>query len=120
MHTINFAQGIDLLVKHQSHWDTPKKVRMGPHIWWHMALFHIERGDHESALSLMDEKLTKVAQELKSSADGIGSACLLVMSDATSLLLRLQMEGTISPAYFLALFVPSCEYDLFLKVSPKG
>ena len=98
---------MELMASFQPHWDKPQKTRMGPHMWWHMALFHIERGDHESALSLMDEKMTKVAQELKSSTDGIGSACLLVMADATSLLLRLQMEGTISPAYFWYMYMMS-------------
>ena len=87
---------MELLVSHQGHWDSHKKARMGPHMWWHMALFHIERGDHEAALSLLDDKMTKVAQDLKASAgpgQSIGSTCILVMSDATSLLLRLQMEG---------------------------
>jgi len=59
---------------------------MTPHIWWHLALFHIEKEEHETALQLFDEKI-------KFYAFKGGEASMKIITDATSLLLRLQMEG---------------------------
>lgn len=51
------------------------------HNWWHLALFHIGRGDHASALAIYDRALA--------------GALAMAMSrlDATSMLWRLRLEG---------------------------
>ena len=51
------------------------------HNWWHLALFHLDRGDHASALSIYDRVL--------SGALGIALSRL----DATSMLWRLRLDG---------------------------
>jgi tetratricopeptide (TPR) repeat protein len=51
------------------------------HNWWHLALFHIERGDHGAALAIYDRVL--------SGAFGMAMSRL----DATSMLWRLRVEG---------------------------
>ena len=52
------------------------------HLWWHMALFHIDADDAPAALRLFDEKI---------SAGGFGQALELV--DGASLLWRLSLLG---------------------------
>ncbi|HEX5128267.1 MAG TPA: tetratricopeptide repeat protein [Usitatibacter sp.] len=49
--------------------------------WWHLALFHLDRGDHASALAIHDRVL----------AGALGMA--MSRLDATSLLWRLRLEG---------------------------
>jgi tetratricopeptide (TPR) repeat protein len=51
------------------------------HNWWHLALLHIDRGDHGAALAIYDRAL--------SGALGMAMSRL----DATSMLWRLQLEG---------------------------
>jgi tetratricopeptide (TPR) repeat protein len=51
------------------------------HNWWHLALFHMDRGDHASALRIYDDVLA--------GAHGMAVSRL----DATSLLWRLRLEG---------------------------
>ena len=52
------------------------------HLWWHMALFHLDADDAPSALKLFDEKI---------SAAGFGQA--LELLDGSSLLWRLSLLG---------------------------
>ena len=52
------------------------------HLWWHMALFHIDADDAPAALRLFDEKI---------SAAGFGQA--LELLDGSSLLWRLSLLG---------------------------
>jgi tetratricopeptide (TPR) repeat protein len=60
------------------------------HNWWHLALFHIDRGDFAAALEIYDRVL--------------GGAHAMAMSrlDATSLLWRLRLEGADVGARFEA------------------
>lgn len=51
------------------------------HNWWHLALFHLDRGDHGAALSIYDRVL--------SGALGMAMSRL----DATSMLWRLRLDG---------------------------
>jgi tetratricopeptide (TPR) repeat protein len=52
------------------------------HLWWHMALFHLDANDAPAALTLFDEKI---------SAAGLGQA--LELLDGSSLLWRLWLLG---------------------------
>jgi tetratricopeptide (TPR) repeat protein len=52
------------------------------HLWWHLALCHVEQGDADAALQIYD-------RHLRPSEDG-GAAALI---DASALLWRLQLEG---------------------------
>jgi tetratricopeptide (TPR) repeat protein len=53
-----------------------------PHNWWHLALFHLDRGEYDAALALYDAKLVGTHTEM-----------MLVLVDATALLWRLRLEG---------------------------
>ncbi|KAK6482416.1 tetratricopeptide repeat protein 38 [Huso huso] len=54
------------------------------HNYWHWALYHIEKGEYEAALTIFDNQ---ISQSLHS------SGAMLDMVDACSMLYRLQMEG---------------------------
>lgn len=72
--------GIDWLTSREADW-APDNM-FAPHNWWHLALFHIDRGDYDAALALFDAKLM-----------GPQADMILVLIDASALLWRLQLEG---------------------------
>ena len=74
------AEGIDFLVSRESDWATPDNG-FAFHNWWHLALFHVDRGDHDAALAVYDRVLAE--------AHGVAVSRL----DATSMLWRLMLEG---------------------------
>ncbi|XP_077862856.1 tetratricopeptide repeat protein 38-like [Saccoglossus kowalevskii] len=53
------------------------------HIYWHLGLYYIEKGDYEAALSLYDEYV----------GSKVDSGVMLDISDAASFLQRLEYEG---------------------------
>ncbi len=74
------AEGADFLAAGADGW-APNSM-FAFHLWWHMALFHLDAGDAPSALKLFDEKI---------SAAGFGQA--LELLDGSSLLWRLSLLG---------------------------
>ena len=73
------TEGIEWLQSREGDWapDSP----FAPHNWWHLALFRMDRGEFDAALSLFDQKVMPQ------------SDMMLVLIDATALLWRLQLEG---------------------------
>lgn len=53
------------------------------HNYWHWALYHIEKGEHQAAVDIYDEEIGKRCH----------SGAMLDLVDASSLLYRLKMEG---------------------------
>jgi len=74
-------EGIGWLTAREADWATTDNA-FAPHNWWHLALFHMDRGAFDAALDLYDRKL-----------DGPQADMLLVLIDCTALLWRLQLEG---------------------------
>ncbi|MFK7744896.1 MAG: tetratricopeptide repeat protein [Roseobacter sp.] len=72
--------GIDLIEGHTSAWDHCNNFRY--HVWWHKALLHLDRGELDVALGLYD------AQIRADKSDDYRD-----ISNATSLLVRLELEG---------------------------
>jgi len=54
----------------------------GYHVWWHLALFHLDAGDHDAVLALYDDQIR--SDKTDDYRD---------ISNATSLLARLELEG---------------------------
>ncbi|XP_030070531.1 tetratricopeptide repeat protein 38 isoform X3 [Microcaecilia unicolor] len=54
------------------------------HIFWHWALYYIEKGEYEAALNLYDDYIAKYA---------LSSGTMLDIVDNSSVLYRIQMEG---------------------------
>ncbi|MCE9658773.1 MAG: tetratricopeptide repeat protein [Burkholderiales bacterium] len=74
------AEGADFLAAGADGW-APNSL-FAFHLWWHLALFHIDGDDAPAALKLFDEKI---------SAGGFGQA--LELLDGSSLLWRLSLLG---------------------------
>lgn len=74
------VDGIAWLVSRTNDWAPDNAFAF--HNWWHLALFHLDRGDTEAVLDLYD---TRVRPQ--------PSAVVLEMIDATALLWRLQLRG---------------------------
>lgn len=74
------AAGIELIESHRSAWDGSNNFRY--HVWWHKALLHLNRGETEIALDLYDSRIR--AERTDDYRD---------IANATSLLMRLELEG---------------------------
>ena len=74
------AEGVGFLESRKGDWATEDNG-FAFHNWWHLALFHMDRGDFAAALKLYDDVLA-------------GAHAMAVSRlDATSLLWRLRLEG---------------------------
>ncbi|KEJ89788.1 hypothetical protein Z948_812 [Sulfitobacter donghicola DSW-25 = KCTC 12864 = JCM 14565] len=72
--------GIALIEQNTAAWGASNNFRY--HVWWHKALLHIERGELDTALGLYDAQIR--ADKTDDYRD---------ISNATSLLMRLELEG---------------------------
>ena len=72
--------GIGLIEDNVSAWDHCNNFRY--HVWWHKALLHLDRGEHDVALGLYDAQIR--ADKTDDYRD---------ISNATSLLVRLELDG---------------------------
>ena len=73
-------QGITLIENNCSAWDNCNNFRY--HVWWHKALLHLDRGETDIALVLYDSQIR--ADKTDDYRD---------IANATSLLMRLELEG---------------------------
>ena len=76
----NIEQGIAFLEERKADWAAADNG-FAFHNWWHLALFHMDRGDTHAALAIYDEVLASA------------HAMALSRVDATALLWRLYLEG---------------------------
>ncbi|MFK7837740.1 MAG: tetratricopeptide repeat protein [Sulfitobacter sp.] len=74
------AAGIRLIEDHKSAWDGSNNFRY--HVWWHKALLHLDQGEQDTALALYDSQIR--ADQTDDYRD---------IANATSLLMRLELEG---------------------------
>lgn len=74
------GEGIALIENNRSAWDHCNNFRY--HVWWHKALLHLDRGETDVALSLYDQKIRE------DKTDDYRD-----IANATSLLMRLELEG---------------------------
>ncbi|XP_078252922.1 tetratricopeptide repeat protein 38-like [Rhinoraja longicauda] len=74
--------GITLMKQTEGKWKDCDMISI--HNYWHWALYHIEKGEYEAALTIFDTHIGKSCYK---------SGSVLHMVDICSLLYRLQMEG---------------------------
>ena len=74
-------EGIDFMKSTESDWR--KGGMLACHNYWHWALYHIERGEFESALGIYDQEV----------GQRISSGAVLDIVDAASLLQRSEFQG---------------------------
>ncbi|XP_047406872.1 tetratricopeptide repeat protein 38 isoform X1 [Sciurus carolinensis] len=74
--------GLDLMQRWEAHWKDSDMLAC--HNYWHWALYLIEKGEYEAALTIYDKHILPSLQ---------ASGAMLDMVDSCSMLYRLQMEG---------------------------
>lgn len=72
--------GIALIERNATAWDHCNNFRY--HVWWHKALLHLDRGEHDRVLAIYDTRIR--ADRTDDYRD---------MANAASLLMRLELEG---------------------------
>jgi len=78
------AEGIEWLERRRDDW----APRVGPgnefafHNWWHLGLFHLDRGDADTALTLVDEEILPAVGDVS-----------MGLLDVTAMLWRLKLLG---------------------------
>lgn len=72
--------GIDWLSRHEQSWVHCNNF--GYHMWWHLALFHLDRGDYDRVLDLYDSRVR--AEHTDDYRD---------IANGASMLVRLELEG---------------------------
>ena len=75
------AEGIAFMESRQDHWAQDDNA-FAFHNWWHTALYYLDQGDTEKALTLYDSKIHPAKTEIQ-----------LEMLDATALLWRMHLRG---------------------------
>lgn len=75
------SEGIAWVNRHEADWSTTNNFRF--HLYWHRALYHLERHEFEQVLSIYDDYV----------ASDIASDMYLDVCNAASLLCRLEMYG---------------------------
>jgi tetratricopeptide (TPR) repeat protein len=73
-------EGAEWVASREAHWAVENFFAI--HNWWHLALFHLDRGDVERVLGMYDRSIR-----------GTKSKVVLDMVDASQLLWRLQLRG---------------------------
>lgn len=81
------TEGIDWLAALAPNWEGSHNMRH--HLWWHLALFRLEQGDHAGALTLYDTRFRNLAAPLTVAAPDV----YIDVQNAASMLFRLERLG---------------------------
>jgi hypothetical protein len=79
--------GIDWLAGLESHWDGINNFVH--HLWWHRAMFHLQRREHDQALALYDRRFRDLASPLVTRMPDL----YIDIQNAASMLFRLERRG---------------------------
>ena len=80
-------EGIAFLNQLEPHWETANNFKH--HLWWHRAMFHLERREFDQVLDLYDQRFRDLSSPLLQAAPDLYNDVL----NATSMLFRLQLHG---------------------------
>jgi hypothetical protein len=80
-------EGIDLLQKHERYFAGGNNVIH--HLWWHRAMFHLERREFDGVLDLYDRRFRNLASPLNQAMPDL----YIDVQNATSMLFRLELRG---------------------------
>ena len=81
------GEGIDLLAKHERYFAGGNSFIH--HLWWHRALFHLERRDFDAVLELYDRRFRNLASPLTQALPDL----YIDVQNAASMLFRLERQG---------------------------
>jgi tetratricopeptide (TPR) repeat protein len=80
-------EGIAFLNQLEPHWETANNFKH--HLWWHRAMFHLERREFDLVLDLYDQRFRDLSSPLLQAVPDLYNDVL----NATSMLFRLQLHG---------------------------
>jgi len=81
------GEGIAWIDGLQCNWEAANNLRH--HLWWHAAMFHLERGATDSVLALYDEQFRNPSSRLTETVPDL----YIDVQNAASMLFRLQRHG---------------------------
>jgi tetratricopeptide (TPR) repeat protein len=81
------AEGIEWLTRLEPHW--AQINNFVHHLWWHLAMFHFERREHEAVLELYDRRFRNLASPLVVKMPDL----YIDIQNAASMLFRLERRG---------------------------
>ncbi|MFI5015990.1 MAG: tetratricopeptide repeat protein [Hyphomicrobiales bacterium] len=80
-------EGIDLLEKHEGYFAGGNNLIH--HLWWHRAMFHLERREFDAVLDLYDRRFRNLASPLVQAQPDL----YIDVQNAASMLFRLERQG---------------------------
>jgi tetratricopeptide (TPR) repeat protein len=80
-------EGIDWLAGLEQHWGSINNFVH--HLWWHRAMFHLQRREHEQVLELYDRRFRDLASPLVTKMPDL----YIDIQNAASMLFRLERRG---------------------------
>ena len=83
-------EGIAWLAGLERHWEG--KSNFVHHLWWHRAMFHLERGEFDEVLELYDRRFRNLAAPLVQAQPDL----YIDMQNAASMLFRLERQGIVA------------------------
>ena len=81
------GEGVAWIESLQANWDDASNLRH--HLWWHAAMFHLERGEIDTVLSLYDTRFRDLAAPLTEAQPDL----YIDVQNAASMLFRLGLQG---------------------------
>ncbi len=81
------AEGIAWLDELERHWDGGNNLLH--HLWWHRALFHLERGEFDAVLDFYDKRFRNLSAQLTQAQPDL----YIDVQNAASMLFRLELLG---------------------------
>jgi tetratricopeptide (TPR) repeat protein len=81
------AEGIAWLDELERHWDGGNNLLH--HLWWHRALFHLERREYDAVLALYDQRFRNLSSALTMAQPDL----YIDVQNAASMLFRLELNG---------------------------
>ena len=81
------GEGIAWITGLSPHWDGANNLMH--HLWWHCALYHLERGEFDAVLALYDQRFRDLAAPLTVAMPDL----YIDVQNAASMLFRLERQG---------------------------
>ena len=81
------TEGLTWLTAQERHWEGGNNLMH--HLWWHQAMFHIERGEFDAILSLYDRRFRDFASPVTLAMPDL----YIDVQNAASMLWRLERQG---------------------------
>ncbi len=81
------AEGVEWLDNLDPNWGAANHIKH--HLWWHLALFHAERGDYDAALAVYDDRLRDLDSPLMQAMPDF----YVDIQNDVSILQRLEIRG---------------------------